>query len=89
MGKNNQYILSRENKGTERDTPSLGLGICLFQLSYFQKRPRTEECSPRRPHKGKARSDAVDKRKRMANDVEISFVDENDFKNKRIGIFGP
>lgn len=26
---------SRENKGTERETPSLALGICEFHLSYF------------------------------------------------------
>ena len=36
-------------------------------------------CSPRRPHKGQPLSDAVCKRKKMASDVEISFVDESDF----------
>ena len=35
-------------------------------------------CSPRRPHKGQPRSDAVGKTNKMANDVEISFVDESD-----------
>ena len=33
--KGEELVESRENKGTERENPSIGLGICEFQLRYF------------------------------------------------------
>ena len=30
-----KILKPRENNGTERETPSLALGICQFHLSYF------------------------------------------------------
>ena len=67
-------VLSRENKGTERETPGPALGICQFHLSYLWRSSRTEECFSRRPHQGRPRSDVLSESKIMADSVEIQFV---------------
>ena len=45
-------LLPRENKGTEREIPSVALGICEFQFFFsklFLDVVQTKVCFPRRP----------------------------------------
>ena len=47
----------------------------------------TEVCSPRRPHKGQLRSDAVGKRKKWRTTWKVLLMKVTS-KNKKIGICG-
>ena len=40
-------MIPRENKGTERETPSIALGICEFHLILDDM--KTKDCFPRVP----------------------------------------
>ena len=43
---------------------------------------RTEVCSPRRPHQGQPRFDVLSKSKKIAESMEIQFVDESEYQNE-------